>query len=224
LGQPINRKGRYKALTTLLPIVGARQVVLLGGSWRLLRALLDGIGDRNSHSAGVIADLWEKILTDLLMDMLRDGMASHGDRVTRHKIPNPTGYPSEVVERVLPLWWDVWVPSLAAELLSTTASRRKHVASFCLPRLVAMVGGRKMRKAASSTFASLLQAIHIHALSGEGVPTIGTHICGSADRELWATLEVRNVSCLRIFGGSLGDTKPHNFIDFSRSRSSGMLT
>jgi hypothetical protein len=198
LGQPTNRKGRYKALETLLPIVGARQVISLGGRWRLLETLLEGIGDRNSHSAGVIADLWGKILTDLLMDMLFDEMSGDGDDVaTSNKTKNIKAFPPELVHQVLPLWWDVWVPSLAAALLSTTPSRRKHVASFCLPRLVAMVGGRKMRKEASSTFGSLLQTIQLHARSGEGVETNGSHIFGSvADRELWATMEVSNVCSL----------------------------
>ncbi|CAB9528615.1 adenoma-associated protein homolog (Partial), partial [Seminavis robusta] len=202
LAQPSNRRGRYKALETLLPIVGARKILEFGGKGKLMEALLGGIGDRNSHSAGVIADLWEKILSDLLLDMLlldtaAGGLASGDDdnkggdpKVSEKKKPGGIkDFSSDLIQRVLPKWWDVWVPNLASALLSETASRRKHVASFCLPRVVAMVGGRKRRQEASSTFACLLRTIHSTAISESGSSS-GSVILAAPDRELWATLEV----------------------------------
>lgn len=199
LAQPSNRKGRYRALETLLPLVGARRMIVLGG-WKLIESLLEGIGDRNSHSAGTIAVLWEKILSDLLQDMLIDEDRTnngepHSDGGKKKKTKVEKEFPSEILEKVLPKWWDTWVPSLAAALLSPTASRRKHVAGFCLPKIASMAGGRKQRRLAARTFACLLNAVHAESSSGKAATGTATlyQMDGIWDWELWAILEVCGV-------------------------------
>ena len=187
LAQPSNRKGRYKALETLLPIVGARNMIALGREWKLMESLLEGIGDRNSHSAGTIADLWQKILTDLLQDMLSNTEAaissplvvtSNGENKKKRR---KAEYPTASVQQVVPQWCNDWVPSLAEALLSSAQSRRKHVAQFCLPRITSMLGGRKKQDENAMTFALLLQAIHLAESEQNGE--------GFRDRVIWATLE-----------------------------------
>ena len=194
LAQPSNRKGRYKALETLLPIVGARNMIALGREWKLMESLLEGIGDRNSHSAGAIADLWQKILTDLLQDMLANTEAVISDPlvatsdVENKKKRRKAEYPIAIVQQGVPVWCNDWVPSLAEALLSSAKSRRKHVAQFCLPRIASMLGGRKKQDENAMTFALLLQAIHLSESEQNGGVNLG-EVEGLSDRVLWATLE-----------------------------------
>lgn len=202
LAQPSNRKGRYKALETLLPIVGSRQMISLGG-WKLMESLLEGVGDRNSHNAGAIADLWANILSDLLQQMVRDASPNTDPRDTKSTTKDPsTGIEAlaSELQKVFPEWLDTWVPSLVSMLLSTTPTRRKQVAAFCLPRIVDMVGGRTTHKAvASFAFAKVLNAVIDSASLTEG-QLLGNEYGASAssisddirNRALWAALEVRS--------------------------------
>ena len=206
LEQPSSRKGRYKALETLLPIVGSRQIMELGKGMNLIESLLEGIGERNSHSSGTIADLWQKILSDLLQDMLSSqkngettitnikSEASLIGKKRKKKQPGNEVAPEQVL-LVLPSWWDVWVPSLAKALLASSPSRRRHVAAFCIPRIVPMLGGRKMKAAASATFACLLKAINQPESdelgeTGGVLADYSNQLGGIRDCSCWATLEV----------------------------------
>jgi hypothetical protein len=209
LAQPSNRKGRYKALETLLPIVGSRQIILLGG-WKLMESLLEGIGDRNSHNAGTIADLWAKILSDLLEEIRKENASTSngpqsddGNNNEKKSKKARKDFSPEQIHQVLPTWLDNWVPSLASALLSNMPTRRKQVAAFCLPRIVPMVGGRKRQIAANLAFASVLKAVDDCALSGNGFGSAGQIIrLGDInDRALWATLEVRHLLQQRSMEG-----------------------
>jgi len=220
LAQPSNRKGRYKALETLLPIVGSRSMIALGEECNLMESLLEGIGDRNSHSAGTIADLWQKILTDLLHDMLTsEVLESNNDdknNVASATVTPPATDknkkkeevpPTEIVEMVLPKWCHAWIPSLAAALLSSTPSRRKHVAQFCLPRISAMVGGRKKQDESSIAFSALIVAIQQAGAGSYG--TVGSQALGGVrDCVVWATLEViRNSNLEKTINKSIHSTR-----------------
>lgn len=70
LAQPLNRKGRYLALEILLPVLGAKKLLDIGGD-ELVASLVSGIGDR-SHNAGAISDLLGKLLARLREEMNAD--------------------------------------------------------------------------------------------------------------------------------------------------------
>ena len=230
LAQPSNRKGRYKALETLLPIVGSRQMIALGG-WKLMESLLEGIGDRNSHNAGTIADLWAKILSDLLQDMLQETYGTNEKEIEsgpfsqKKASKKKRDYEPEQIQSILPKWLEAWVPSLASMLLSPTPTRRKQVAAFCLPRIMDMVGGRKRQVAAVSAFACLLKEVH-KCTYGKGARDDGEdddhiHRLGQmSDHALWASLEVSLflLSLICCFAVTTGVTQwPFHFIRMSIS-------
>lgn len=178
LAQPANRKGRYKALETLLPIVGPSKMIDMGGT-HLMESLLEGIGDRNTNNVGTIADLWAKLLSTLLQEMNEDG-GRNG------LCPNEASLSGK---DDLSVWLNAWIPSLARALLSEVPAQRKQVASFCLPRVLVIVGGRKNRKLAASAFASLLDAIY----NASQNPTETSRLEKDEDCAIWAMLEVRRV-------------------------------
>lgn len=207
LSQPPNRKGRYLALETLLPITGPRILLEADGSKRLLQDLLAGIGDLG-HNTGPIADLWAKILQQLLQEMRKEkgvdiAPVSGLNRKQKRKMAKRGEYlvvsSEEATDQtsiaLLPEWLAIWAPSLAQALLSVEMNRRKQVAAFCLPRIVTMVGGSVCRSEAARAFEVILR--EIDKLSSDEsrrvkLPSPEREIF--ADRVVWAVCEVARLA------------------------------
>lgn len=209
LAQPPHRKGRYLALETLLPITGAR--ALLGPSpnqqkqdgcvespssscsTRLIRDLMNGMGDQG-HNTGVIADLWSKILQQLLVEMsIKD--SDMGSKEEEESDKSHSSSNREIPEE----WTNIWVPTLASALVSIDLSRRRRVAAFCLPRIASVIGGASekipKRSELAHLFGALLHQIeNFRLLSPIAVGTSATVLSKSRetfdDRILWAELEI----------------------------------
>jgi hypothetical protein len=165
LKQPVHRKGRYLGLEILLPKVGAQSLHA--------ESLLPGIGD-SGHNAGVISDLWTKILGHLWKEL-------------------------ETTETAFATWISHWVPSLARALMAPELVRRKQVAAFCLPRIVALMKGLEfLRPLASLAIGSLL--LEINQALVDSYKDIEEHA-------LWAKLEVaRHVTINKIMTPELCQT------------------
>ena len=165
LKQPVHRKGRYLGLEILLPKVGAQSLHA--------ESLLPGIGD-SGHNAGVISDLWTKILGHLWKEL-------------------------ETTEIAFTTWITHWVPSLARALVAPELVRRKQVAAFCLPRIVALMKGLgSLRPLASLAIGALL--LEINQMLVDSYKDIEEHA-------LWAKLEVaRHVTISKIMTPELRQT------------------
>ena len=199
LAQPPNRKGRYLALDSLLPITGAKCLIEADGSKRLLKDLLAGIGD-SGHNTVAIADLWAKLLQLLLQEMKLE----RGIEIVPEKTPSrkqrlrmakeqaaagETSTPS--CEILLPEWRDSWVPSLVESLLSVEPSRRKQVAAFCLPRIEQVVGGYAAKNECAQVFDALLREIRRLSYDEKQrveLPSLSRETF--LDRVMWAECEV----------------------------------
>lgn len=203
LAQPPNRKGRYLALEKLLPLIGASSLLRsILPSKTLLQDLLDGVGD-HGHNTSVMADLWAKLLQQLLNEMKRQAgtLISVSSITARNELPNkPTQLTeNEIDEKSSPdhqnlllEWLDIWVPSLARSLISLDLSRRRQVGAFCLPRIVTMTAGTAARSDASQAFDALLQQVEEIRRSPEAghFDPISFQRETFADRILWAELVI----------------------------------
>lgn len=96
---------------------------------------------------------------------------------------------------LFPEWIAQGAPHIARALLSSSSSRQKQVAAFCIPLMVTMVGGSTHRTEASYAFAALLNELQVQykLLSISGVEHFESYASNyetSSDRFLWAKLEV----------------------------------
>lgn len=73
LEQPLHCKGRYIALDTLLPELGAQSLLDCAGDG-LIDELLLGVAD-HGHNTVAIADLWARLLKTLLEDRMQEATA-----------------------------------------------------------------------------------------------------------------------------------------------------
>ena len=241
LQQPLNCKGRYLALEVLLPLTGATKLLVRRSGEdanevkqrqkskeMLLCDLLSGIGDRGGHNTVAIADLWAKLLNQLLSEFfsgagLPPGFAAStfsatGDASNRKRrkrqAKQPEAHDSEFngdsgappfdlrsrrsIEQehsaVVSRWLDVWVPSLAEALIEERAeqSRRKQVAAFCLPRIIACIGCNpaSVRPFAAQAYERLLDEIRRRG-EVDGSKNLDTDTAyptqeAICDRVLWA--------------------------------------
>jgi hypothetical protein len=189
LAQPPSRKGKYIALDSLLYKIGASKLMQLAEvqeSESLVSSFVQEIGDRG-NSAGSVAELLGKIISLLREEMHREaGIDLHRaeetkkERRRREKKIREQGVEksdvsNEDVVRLLPQWMNVWVPSFASAMLSL---RRKHISSYCLPLIIAMVGGTSRKMDACHSFAALLDELDNRK--------------DATDCLLWAKLEVSN--------------------------------
>ena len=201
LSQPANRKGRYLALDTLLPEIGARGLLQMssggGGSspaattTRLLEDLIQGIGDFG-HNTVAIADLWAKLLRKLWQEM------KEGDEVSSGRNDDDLPARPDWETSLFRQWLDLWVPSLATNLCSNELRRRKQVSAFCLARIKVVVGDHGNVKAcAAASFCDLMHRISESERSSEFCPSVAilsSHRETPEDRVLWAQLEVTRMA------------------------------
>lgn len=93
-------------------------------------------------------------------------------------------------------WVALWAPHLALALVSVSKSERKHISAHCIPLLIKFVGGTTRRDDAPFAFSFLLEEVQSQrdreCSTGEYVGLQGGYSETTADRILWATLEVRN--------------------------------
>ena len=206
LAWPSNQKGRYLALEALLPEMSAETLL----SKDLLDGLLSGVGD-SGHNTVVIADLWAKILRQALQETcmqyrgasvdLRDGFsvtvgqpspmteASTSNTVTPSKKPSLPIFSLDSYNCVWRKWADMWIPSLGQALLSMERSRRKQVAAFCLPRIVSIIFGMKLRCEAAKAYALIFEEIEsqtqvYHSNTDDDF----------GDRALWAQIHTTTIA------------------------------
>jgi hypothetical protein len=172
LAQPLNRKGRYLALESMLPIIGAQ--AMLEESEGLLNDLLSGIAD-HGHNTKIIAELWAKLLETLLMEQLE---------------PDPPKSLQATVtakgRRLPAAWLQIWVPSLARALVTKEFTRRKQLSAFCLPRIATVVDAVAGRAAAGQLYSAMLE--ELQCISGPELYSQERET--SVDRILWAKLEI----------------------------------
>jgi hypothetical protein len=188
LKQPVNRKGRYLALEILLPYMP--QMIMASNvaghrdgeaSPEIVPAesLLEGIGDRGPN-AGVIADLWSKILRLIWKELEAD----------ERKFYTTNDESSFVV------WGSYWVPYVSRALLAPSLTRRKQVAAFCLSRIVDFMREDEVLKTqVSRMFVALLTAVERSDPRHRKGISVGTDQSHS-DRILWAQLELCRHSLL----------------------------
>jgi hypothetical protein len=198
LSQPAHCKGRYIALEALLPISGAQALVFTASrpanKHSMLDDLLSGIGD-HGHNTNAIADLWARILQQYLQELLlQNGIptlssSSQSQRTKGAPAVATVMENMETLPSVLTAWCDAWVPSLTEALLVPEVSRRKQIASFCLPRVLKMAGNARPR--ASLAIVQILQ--HLNA-TGQNHSTRlnkpSKERETKKDRVSWAMLEV----------------------------------
>jgi hypothetical protein len=186
LQQPRSCKGRYVALETLLPLVGAH--VLLQQHHQqdesVVDLLLRGIAD-HGHNTVVIADLWAKFLAQLLVER-NGGIAAALTQQSSTAMVQVVATHDVKRHAIFLEWLDIWIPSLAQALVCLEASRRKQVASFCLRRIRIAVGGH--RSDAATAFVILLR--QVRALSEEQLQLSLTERETTSDRILWAECEI----------------------------------
>lgn len=213
LSQPVNQKGRYIALETLLPIIGAKTLMVSGGG-RLVTSLVKGVGDRG-HTAGNIACLLGKILSKRREEMNQESgfVIDEGasiNRKERRKLEQRLANGDEVqleitTPQILPEWIELWAPDFARGLLSKSHVRRKQVSSFCIPLLITMVGGSSRRMDASYAMSVLLKFLEneyeSHKVKGIVLPVLSYDAETFDDIFLWAKLEIaRQASALKLVG------------------------
>lgn len=210
LSQPVNRKGRYIALETLLPIVGARALIDSGGN-QLISSLVHGVGDR-AHTAGNIAALLGKILSKRREEMNEEaGLVIDGNtsinRKQRRKLEQLLAKGTDVAieaskPRLMPEWIELWAPHFARGLLTKSHVRRKQVSAFCIPLLVPMVGGSSCRIDASYALSVLLKYLEIEyerqKVTGTVLPVISYDAETVDDIFLWAKLEIARQASVQM--------------------------
>lgn len=176
LSQPSSQKGRYIALETLLPKVGAKKMIQIselkddGLSISLVTSLIREVG-RGGNSSGSSAELLAKMLSMLRVEMHKDvGIDLHRkqenkkERRRKERLlqsESTSADNGEEKEEILLLidWYKFWVPPLANALLNSDATFRNHISSYCLPLLVTVVGGKGNRIDAAHMFALLLDEL-----------------------------------------------------------------
>lgn len=202
LAQPVNRKGRYIALETLLPIVGAKALIDSGGN-QLIGSLVTGVGDR-AHTAGTISALLGKILSKRREEMNEEAglvvdEANSMNKKQRRKreqllARNPDAKVEPIKSQLLPDWIELWAPHFARGLLSKTHVRRKQISAFCIPLLMTIVGGSSRRTdasfALSSLFAQLQKEYENQKVAGAVMPVVSHDAETFDDIFLWAKLEI----------------------------------
>jgi hypothetical protein len=129
-------------------------------------SLLEGVGDRGSNT-GPIADLWIKVL-------------AHAWQETETS-SDPNAFET---------WTAHWIPSLSEAFTVGDLSRRKQVASFCLPRIVdLMKASDSLRPQLPNGFIAMLEETRRlkegrrHSMSLDSMESL-------SDRALWAQLEI----------------------------------
>jgi hypothetical protein len=219
LSQPVNRKGRYIALETLLPIIGAKALIDSGGD-KLIESLVTGVGDR-AHTAGNIAALLGKILSKRREEMNEEtGLvldeSTSLNRKQRRKLEQQSTSGTEVqVEtpkpQLLPEWIELWAPDFARGLLSKSHVRRKQVSAFCIPLLVTMVGGSSRRMDASFAlsvlFTYLEKEYERQKVSGTVLPVLSYDAETVDDIFLWAKLEIVRQASMQKLVSSLSTSE-----------------
>ena len=190
LTQPNSRKGKYVALDALLYKVGASKLLEISesiGSEGLVSSFIQEISERG-NSAGAVAELLGKILSLLRnemhasagVDLNRDGESKKERRIREKNMAKETEKATISNDdddvRLLPGWFDVWVRPLAQALIFSKPSRQSHIASYCLPLIMTVVGGNARKTDACHSFAAVLDEIR--------------NIDTDSKNLLWAKLEV----------------------------------
>jgi hypothetical protein len=207
LDQPVNRKGRYIALETLLPITGA-QALIEGGGDKLIESLVTGVAD-SVHAAGNIAVLLGKILSKR-REELHQGVAQ-GTSISkkqRRKLEKEfaksgPGSFQTIRPILLQEWIDLWAPQFARGLLSESPAKRKQVSAFCVPQIIPMCGGPSKRGDASFALYSLLLQLEneqtTRVASTTFLPSHNHEDESMEDIYLWAKFEiVRHASTQKL--------------------------
>ena len=85
------KKGRYKAIQALLPVIGATRIISLGGGGedigrsKYIASFVRAIAHRGSNS-GNVPELLGKLLCALRCEMNDEaGISNDGDRITMNK-------------------------------------------------------------------------------------------------------------------------------------------
>jgi hypothetical protein len=213
LSQPVNQKGRYIALETLLPIIGAKTLMVSGGG-RLVTSLVKGVSDRG-HTAGNIACLLGKILSKRREEMNQESgfvidESASINRKERQKLEQRLANGDEIQleimrPQILPQWIELWAPDFARGLLSKSHVSRKQVSSFCFPLLITMVGGSCRRMDASYALSVLLTYLESEyerpKVKGSILPALAYGAETLDGIFLWAKLEIaRQASALKLVG------------------------
>lgn len=173
LAQPPNRKSRYSALETLLPVAGTQ--AMLDGSERLIEDLIDGIGD-NGHNTGAIADFWAKLLRQYLLELMMN---------------SPTGT-AAITGRVPSKWLNSWKPHLVRVVTGANMNRTQAVVAFCFPRLFSVVLEGDVDLAAQVYIAILDEMISIP--SGIVPVMLSPTLEQVQEKITWARLEIARIA------------------------------
>ena len=191
LSQPINRKGRYNALECLLPYLSfVPGGLFVSGNEQSspfdMETLLEGIGDRGPNSVA-IANLWIKILNQMLNQVLEDKHMDEKEHFSRNIVQN---------------WFNLWVPSFCNAVIGYSLNRRKQVMTYCLPRVVELMReNKKLMMWSSFMIGNCIKQIgattKLNSLS-----TTSSDVDESLpDRILWAQLEITRLSStLKVSG------------------------
>ena len=165
LNQPVSRKGRFLALEILLPYISSSERIALLQT----ESLIEGVGDRGPN-AGVIADLWIKLLA----------------HAWDHN------------EHCLEEWVKLWLVPLSQSLVGGDLSRRKQILAFCVVRLLELIKREKTMndEAMSRSLAMLFDAI---SEASNTAPVVFSSDETCDDRILWAHLELARVVRQRKF-------------------------
>jgi len=165
LQQPPNRKGRYLALETLLPITGAQSLLGSARDGQVILDLLAGIGNRSGLNTAAIADLWARLLGQLWVELRTESglhasvpvncvagistdrkqrrtMKKKGQSTDRDLNESNPLESNAVESAVLRKWLDTWVPGMVSTLLHGRTSElyhRKRAVAFCFPRITTTI-------------------------------------------------------------------------------------
>jgi hypothetical protein len=141
----VSRKGRYVALDTLLPKIGASKLFKLAEKNKIsdasmISSFFAEIGKRGQTS-GAAAELLAKILNTV-------------------RIESEISIQCDKEEETDPLtkkWCELWIPSLAKSILVGNRVQKTAVASFWLPQLPNIVGGASCKTELSFVYAIMLE-------------------------------------------------------------------
>lgn len=176
ISQPVSRKGRYVALDTLLPKIGASKLFKLAkknniSDTSMISSFFAEIGKRGQTS-GAAAELLAKILNTV-------------------RIESEISIQCDKEEETDPLtkkWCELWVPSLAQSILVGNRVQKTAVASFWLPQLPNIVGGASCKTELSFVYAIML----------EKIIEIGSDVSDKSSM-LWAVIEIiRHADMMRL--------------------------
>jgi len=164
LNQPVSRKGRYLALEILLPYMTYQERIAL------LRTepFLEGVGDRGPN-AGVIADLWIKLL----------------------------GYAWDNNEQTFSEWSKLWIGPLSQALVEGSLSRRKQILAFCVIRLLDLVKRDQSLRNIMSQFVVMLYKAILDTKPSAPAYHLSAEI--HEDRISWVYLEFTRIVKMQKF-------------------------